>query len=312
MCTSSITSSKSPLVPKSSARFPSLAVATSYPLDSRKTWSSSRFAGSSSATRILGGVIPTWVPSGTSEPHSRTSSYRSVWKCTRSSPPRGYARDRLQQQLDQIGGAWRPGREDGGDVAVELLDVAFSKRLGGQGHDRDRARRRLVSQCLDNVEASHARRHQVQHHKVGHFRARDLDSLLTPRGQEDSEAGWFEHILQPLSICLLIVDHQDGHLLAGPVLEIEARQAAHQVVRGNRLDEVIQCAERDAKLWVVDHTDDDHRDLAGLFVSLQPRQNLPAVQVGQQDVEGDGCRPVLSGLAKRLGTGPGHLAPQAA
>src|SRR5205807_728102 len=116
----------------------------------------------------------------------------------------------------------------------------------------------------------------------------ELDRLTTADRRDDAEAGGFEHLSQPVTVGALVVDHEDLSLLSRAVVgEVEVAQAVDEVFGRNRLDEVIDGAEGNAELGVVDDADDDYGNRAGGLVVLETREHLPAVEPRQQDVERD-------------------------
>ena len=67
-----------------------------------------------------------------------------------------------------------------------------------------------------------------------------------------------------------------------------------------RLYQVLGGAEREPLSALVEHRDDDHRDIGHLGVRLQRREHVPAVELGEDDVEHD---PRRAQLAHRLEAG---------
>ena len=55
----------------------------------------------------------------------------------------------------------------------------------------------------------------------------------------------------------------------------------------DRFDEVVVGAERETELAIVEHRDDDHRNLARLRVTLQLPQHVDAFDTGQHEIERD-------------------------
>src|SRR5207245_2284868 len=115
----------------------------------------------------------------------------------------------------------------------------------------------------------------------------------------------------PFAIGGLVVDHQDARLLAGLATELEPAQAVDQLLRRHRLDEIVERAERDAQLGVVDHAHDDDWDVAGGCVSLESREHLPAVEVGKKDVERDRGRFARDRFGQGLAAGAGDVGAEA-
>src|SRR5207245_1400869 len=112
-----------------------------------------------------------------------------------------------------------------------------------------------------------------------------LDRLSTADRGDHAEACGFEHLCQPVAVGALVVDHEDLRLLSRAVLgEVEPVQAVDQVFGRNRLDEVIDGAECQAELGVVDNADDDHGNRARGGVLLESRQYLTAAEPRQQAV----------------------------
>ena len=129
-----------------------------------------------------------------------------------------------------------------------------------------------------------------------------LDRLSTADRGDHAEACGFEHLCQPVAVGALVVDHEDLRLLSRAVLgEVEPVQAVDQVFGRNRLDEVIDGAECQAELGVVDNADDDHGNRARGGVVLESRQDLPAVKPRQQDVERDCSRLQAARLGHHVG-----------
>src|SRR5712692_3406822 len=87
------------------------------------------------------------------------------------------------------------------------------------------------------------------------------DSLTTADGGDHAEAGRLQHLREPVPVGALVIDDQNLRFVAGAVgAEVEPAQARDELVRGHRLDEVIEGAERNPEVGIVDDADHDHRD----------------------------------------------------
>ena len=121
------------------------------------------------------------------------------------------------------------------------------------------------------------------------LRACQLDGVAAPGCRDDIEARRLQHLSQPVAVGALVVDHQHPRLgRTTQAYEVEPSQAAHQLLRGHRLDEVVDRTQRDPELGIVDDADHDHGDRPRDLVVFEAVEHLPAVESGQQYVEGDG------------------------
>src|SRR5260370_18108379 len=108
-------------------------------------------------------------------------------------------------------------------------------------------------------------------------------------------------MLQPIAVHSFVIDDQDARLTStGPVSEVA--QTVEEVLGVDGLDEVIERDQSSAEVGIVDDTHDDDRNMARSLVALEARKDLPAIDVRQQDVQGDGGRLALFRHAQRLGT----------
>src|SRR5207245_10565378 len=115
---------------------------------------------------------------------------------------------------------------------------------------------------------------------------------LAPASRLDhTEPGRFQDSLQPFAVGGLVVDDKDARLLASLAPELDAAQAVDELLRRDRLDEVVESAQSDAELGVVDHAHDDDRDVACRRLALRAYQHLPSTLVRPQDFEGERVRP---------------------
>ncbi len=72
------------------------------------------------------------------------------------------------------------------------------------------------------------------------------------------------------------------------VVNVNKPSEPSSAVAGDRLDEVVHGTEGESERRVVHDRHDDDRDVAGRLRALEPLEDLPAVEVGQLDVEDDG------------------------
>src|SRR4029077_11533917 len=146
-----------------------------------------------------------------------------------------------------------------------------------------------LGQRFDHIEAIDLRHQEIEQQDSGLLRAGQLDGLPSAGGQYDLEACGLQHVLQPIAVHGFVIDDQDARLTsAGPVSEVA--QPAQEVLGVDRLDEVVERAQSGPEVGIVDDAHDDDRNVARRFVALEAGEDLPAIDVWQQDVEGDGDR----------------------
>ena len=135
--------------------------------------------------------------------------------------------------------------------------------------------------------------------------ARLLQAVLARCRDEHAEAVGLQ--LRPIARTgfRIGVDDERGHR---PGLDLrrerQETERTQQRLARDGLDEVVDRAEREPERRVVDDRHDDDRDLARRCRPLEPLQDLPAIEVGQQDVEDDrgrsqGRGPLDAGRARR-------------
>src|SRR4029077_15364371 len=170
--------------------------------------------------------------------------------------------------------------EDVGHAAVQLALVGLGEIFGREDHDRSTRGRLVRADSFADVEARYIRHHQVEKYQVRAPGSRQLDSLTTTDGGDDAKAGRLQHLREPVAVFTLVVDDQDLRLIVRTTsTEVEPTQTAYELLRGHWLDEVIESAERDPELWIVNDADHDHRNRACGLVVLEAIEHLPAVEV---------------------------------
>ena len=94
-----------------------------------------------------------------------------------------------------------------------------------------------------------------------------------------------QEALDKAEVIRLVVDEQD---IAEGAIDVEAIQGFEQVILEEGFGEVADGAEAEAFFLIFDDGADDDGDMAGGRVGLEGAENLPAIDAGHHDVEGDG------------------------
>ena len=100
-------------------------------------------------------------------------------------------------------------------------------------------------------------------------------------------AGLLQGALQQVTLRGVIIDNQDRR---GIAKTYAARDGRHQFLAVDRFVDVVGDAEGIALGTIIDHGQHHHRDGRGLRIVFQPRQHVPAVQAGHQDIQYDHIR----------------------
>src|SRR5438034_11777435 len=104
----------------------------------------------------------------------------------------------------------------------------------------------------------------------------------------------------PQSYPLSLHDALPIFACARAAVDVGPAEALHQRRGINWLDEVVDRAQRDPELGVVDHAHDNDWDGACRIVTLQSGDHLPAVELGHDDIERDRRRLELARALQRL------------
>ena len=185
--------------------------------------------------------------------------------------------------------------------------LLFGKVAGGEDDDGDELQAGVEADGFEEREAI-----QIGHEEIE-------DDGLRRVGLEGGEAGFatlggadlilrlaFKDLLDQAQNLLVIIYDQD--LLNGTIA-IEPLDGFQQLIFEDGLGEIAHRAEAEALLAVFDNGTDDHRNSAGLGVLLELLQDLPAINVGHHNIEGNGKGLVLAGEGhglRRVGKGE-HL-----
>jgi hypothetical protein len=200
----------------------------------------------------------------------------------------------LGERLDQVGG---------GAGGAHLRHVP-PRLARGQHDDRDVARLRVALERVDQLEAGHLRHLVVADHE----RRLELQRLFQPDaavlGGGDLEALAGQAVGDVVAQRRGIVHHQDALARRRDGAGQELLDPGHELLRHDRLDQVVVRADVEAALQVMrlaQRGADEHRHVAERRVPLDLGAHRVAVELRHLDVEDEEIRRLRPADRERLG-----------
>ncbi len=174
--------------------------------------------------------------------------------------------------------------DDPADLAFQPAAVVLGEFFRRHDHHGNRAPLRSLPQFAHEIEAVHARHHQVEQDECGDTGLEGFEAGLAVAGFAHGPAIALKVAAHQLAGGRIIFDDEGGGRSVAGAIAAEHGAEARPI---NRLGEIVCRAQREGEVRIVHQGRQDHRDAGQRGVGLERGKHGPTIHVGHHHIQRD-------------------------